>query len=91
MGELERMYNDVVDPARKVKRLTIGFGDLVSQEEAEITLFTDLEAEAAERRLAEAALAVKSRFGKNALVRGRSLRDEATGMERNAQVGGHHA
>lgn len=91
MGELERMYNDVVDPTRKVKRLTIGFGDLVSQEEAEITLFTDLEAEAAERRLAEAALAVKSRFGKNALVRGRSLRDEATGMERNAQVGGHHA
>lgn len=91
MGELERMYNDVVDPARKVKRLTIGFGDLVSQEEAEVTLFTDLEAEAAERRLAEAALAVKSRFGKNALVRGRSLRDEATGMERNAQVGGHHA
>ena len=86
MGELASMYNDVVDPARKVKRLTIGFGDLVSQEEAEVTLFTDLEAEAAERRLAEAALAVKSRFGKNALVRGRSLRDEATGMERNAQV-----
>ena len=28
---------------------------------------------------------------KNALVKGRSLRPEATGRERNDQVGGHHA
>ena len=89
--EIERMYAEAVDPARKVKRITLGLGDLVGEGAAELTLFTDVEAEAAERRLAQATLAVKGRFGKNALVRGRSLRSEATGIERNAQVGGHHA
>ena len=91
MGEIERMYAEVVDPAHKVKRLTLGLGDLVAEGAAELTLFTDVEAEAAEHRLVQATLAVKGRFGKNALVRGRSLRSEATGIERNAQVGGHHA
>lgn len=91
MAEVGRMYAEVVDPARKVKRLTLGLGDLVAEGAAELTLFTDVEAEAAEQRLAQATLAVKGRFGKNALVRGRSLRSEATGIERNAQVGGHHA
>ncbi len=91
MTEVSRMYADSVDPARKVKRLTLGLGDLVNEDAAELTLFTDVEAEAAERRLAQATLEVKGRFGKNALVRGRSLRSEATGIERNAQVGGHHA
>lgn len=41
--------------------------------------------------LTQATIAVKQRFGKNALVRGRSFREEATGRDRNAQVGGHNA
>ena len=36
-------------------------------------------------------LAVKGKFGKNALIRGMSLLDKATARERNEQVGGHHA
>ena len=48
-------------------------------------------AEQAERDLAEAVLAVRGRYGKNALLRGTSYREGATGRERNEQVGGHHA
>lgn len=91
MCEVVRQWRASVDPRRKVKRIVIGLGDLVDEGTAELTLFTDVEAEAAERRLGQATLEVKGRFGKNALVRGRSLRPEATGRERNAQVGGHHA
>ena len=91
MREVVRQWRSSVDPRRKVKRIVIGLGDLVDEGAAELTLFTDVEAEAAERRLGQATLEVKGRFGKNALVRGRSLRPEATGRERNAQVGGHHA
>ena len=50
----------------------------------------DVEAEARERDLQKAIIGVKGRYGKNALVMGRSLRPEATGRERNEQVGGHH-
>lgn len=44
-----------------------------------------------EKRLQEAAIAIKRRFGKNALVKGMNLQEGATGMSRNRQIGGHRA
>ena len=45
----------------------------------------------AERAKQEAVLAIRNKFGKNAIVRGMDLQEGATAMERNAQVGGHKA
>ncbi len=87
----EQLYTESVDPRRPIKRVNIGFGDLLPEELATIDLFTDVEAEAREHDLQRAIIDVKGRYGKNALVMGRSLRPEATGRERNEQVGGHHA
>ena len=53
-------------------------------------LFTDVGALQKERDMQEAVIAVKERFGKNALIKGVSLKDKATARERNRQVGGHH-
>ena len=44
-----------------------------------------------ERRIQEALLTIRGRYGKNSVVRGLNMREGATGMERNAQVGGHKA
>ena len=74
-----------------VKKINIGFGDLLPEEMATCDLFTDMKAEQRERSLQHAIIDVKGRYGKNALVMGRNLRPEATGRERNNQVGGHHA
>lgn len=68
----------------------------------QLDLFTDYEAEAQrqkkeeealdkERRLQAAQLAIKSRFGKNAILRGVSYTEGATAKERNSQIGGHKA
>ena len=68
----------------------------------QLDLFTDYEAEkrqrqqeqesqAKERRMQEAQLAIKSRFGKNALLRGISYTEGATAKNRNQQIGGHKA
>ena len=68
----------------------------------QLDLFTDYEAEAQrqkkeeealdkERRLQAAQLAIKSRFGKNAILRGVSYTEGATAKERNSQIGGHRA
>ncbi len=46
---------------------------------------------AKEKALQKAELEIKKRFGKNAIIRGTSLQEGATGMERNAQIGGHKA
>ena len=48
-------------------------------------------ARARERRLQEAILDVKDRYGKNALMKGMNLQEGATAMERNRQIGGHRA
>ena len=68
----------------------------------QLDLFTDYEAlerkrqkERAtlekERRMQEARLAIKRRYGKNAILRGLNFEEGATARERNQQIGGHKA
>lgn len=74
-----------------IRRINVGFGGVLPEEFATMDLFADVEAEAEERNLQKTVLAVKDRFGKNALLRGTSLKEKATARERNGQIGGHHA
>lgn len=90
MALVDEIWERSVDPARRIRRINVGLGDLVPEELATFDLFSDVEAERREHDLARAVLAVKGRFGKNALVRGISLTDKGTARERNEQVGGHH-
>ena len=77
---------------------------IAAQEAApqQLDLFTDYEAlekqrqeEQAkldkERRMQEAQLKIKERFGKNAILRGLNFEEGATAKERNEQIGGHKA
>ncbi len=91
ISRLEGLYDERVDPARRIRRISIGFGGLMPREYATVDLFTDLGERAREHDLQQAVLAVKRKFGKNALLRGMSLTEKATARERNEQIGGHHA
>ena len=44
-----------------------------------------------ERRIQEALLDIKKKYGKNAILSGGSYLDGATARERNRQIGGHKA
>lgn len=68
----------------------------------QMDLFTDYEALAEkerrdseklakERKIQEALLDIKKRYGKNAILRGLNLAEGATAIERNKQIGGHKA
>lgn len=46
---------------------------------------------AKERKLQEAMLSVKKKYGKNAMLKGMNLQEGAMTMERNKQIGGHKA
>ena len=48
-------------------------------------------AEAREKKVQKAMLAIKKKHGKNAIVKGMNLEEGATAMERNTQVGGNKA
>ena len=71
-------------------------------EPVQLDLFTDYAAEEKkqkeitkrqkkERRIQEARLKIKRRFGKNAILKGLNFEEGATARERNAQIGGHKA
>ena len=91
MGYFDELYARIVDPNRPVKRINLGFGNLLPEEFATVDLFSDVEAQERERSLAKTVLEVKGRYGKNALLKGTSLTKGATARDRNNQVGGHRA
>lgn len=74
----------------------------VAESYEQLNLFTDytaLEKEkeeeearrSKERKLQEAMLTVKKKYGKNAILKGMNLQEGATTLERNRQIGGHKA
>ncbi len=44
-----------------------------------------------ERRIQETTIELKKRFGKNAIIKGMNLKEGATTIDRNRQIGGHKA
>ena len=90
--ELLALFDERVGAGEKIRRVNIALTGLVPEEEAQLSLFgMEDEDGRAERSVAQAASAVRERFGKNALLHGTSLRSEANARERNLQVGGHRA
>ena len=86
------LYDKTMPPNVEVRRLSLGFSGLIPDAAVQPSLFNVSNGKAArERALADVAVAVRTRFGKNALLRGTSLQKEATARERNCQVGGHRA
>lgn len=87
----EELYDETTRRDVPIRRVNIGFGDLRPEEYGTLTLFDDEAAFERERSLQEALVAVRGKFGKNAMLKGMSLREKATARERNEQVGGHRA
>ena len=86
----DKLWDETTRRDVPIRRVGIGFGNVLPEEMATFDLFDDIEAETQERDLQRAVLAVKERFGKNALIKGVSLTEKATARQRNESVGGHH-
>lgn len=44
-----------------------------------------------EKRMQQAVLSIKKKYGKNAILKGMNLQEGATTVDRNGQIGGHRA
>ncbi|MCR5713601.1 MAG: DNA methylase [Bacteroidales bacterium] len=83
--------NHVVDEASLSAQPVPRQLDLFAGEEEEQRLQETQKAREKERRLQETTLAIKRRFGKNALLKGLNFEEGATAVSRNQQIGGHKA
>jgi DNA polymerase V len=77
-------------------------GEIPMKEAEQLDLFTDYAAQEArqdreeaalakERKMQETLLAIKKKYGKNAILKGMNLEEGATAKSRNTQIGGHKA
>lgn len=90
------LYDKTVAREAAIRRVNISFTGILPESQVQPTLFDacDVPSEMRkerERRLADAVVAARGRFGANAVLRGTSLKQEANARERNNQIGGHRA
>lgn len=85
------LYEEQAARDSSIRQLHLCCAQLVSEGSFCKGLFDDTAAEQQEARLQEAISGIKSKYGKNSLLRGISYREKATARERNMQIGGHHA
>ena len=99
------LYDRIVDEKLLIRRMYLTANRVTAEADVpaepameQMDLFADpvqKESEAAElareRKLQEAMLGIKSKYGKNAILKGTTLLDGATAAERNDKIGGHRA
>ena len=104
-GEMLKLYERITDKSLSIRRITVVAAGIIKESEIKLQIkyeqmdmFTDYAAKEREeiavqkeKRRQKAILKIKAKYGKNAIVKGTSLKDGATAMDRNAQIGGHKA
>ena len=83
-------FDAAVDHRLYVRRLGVAAGD-THAEAVQLDLFTDYTALARESRAQRAVLALRRKYGGNAILRGVNFLEGGTARERNNQIGGHRA
>jgi len=99
------LYSRIVDPKLLIRRINLTAARVRSAEHRnetgiQLSIFEDPRQQAEEAevirlerelRQQKAILHIRQKFGKNAILRGMSLEEGATAIERNGQIGGHKA
>lgn len=84
--------NHIVDETTVVKAEAIQQLDLFTDYEAlEKKTAEDEAALARERRMQEAVIRIQKKYGRNSVIKGMNLEEDATTTARNRQIGGHKA
>lgn len=101
MGKTIALYDSIIDSSLWVRRVTIVANHVIRESEKKETnyqqmqLFMEPEADEEkrekERKMQEALIRVKNKYGKNAILKGMNLQEGGTTIERNSQIGGHKA
>lgn len=99
------LFDRIVDKNLLVRRMYIVANHIITEKNAEkeseyvqLDLFSDTKKQEAEENelkkekdMQRAILKIKSKYGKNSIIKGMNLKEGATALERNRQIGGHKA
>ena len=91
MAAVLELFDRIVDPSLLVRRITITANRVSGEDCTQLDLFSTPEELEKEKHLRQALLEIRKKYGKNAVLRGTSLQQGATAIERHGQIGGHRA
>ena len=86
-----RLYDKTTNRFYSIRRLGIGFEDVHDEICEGYSLFVDEKAVDRERTRQQTVLAIRCKYGKNAVLNGVNYLKEGTQWERNSFIGGHKA
>ena len=93
--KMMELFDRIVEPTLQVRRIYVVAAHVVDEKQldgVQLDLFEEpAEDERRERSRQEAILAIRRKFGKNAILKGMNFEEGATARERNQQIGGHKA
>ena len=89
--QVSRLFEEVTVQGVPIRRLGISFDNVMDEGNEGYDLFTDRERLEKEKRAERAAMEIRQRMGKNALLRAMDLEKGATAIERTGMIGGHKA
>ena len=90
LSEFITLYKRTTHLNCPIRRLGISFGSVIDEKYEAYDLFTDYQEIEKERKLQEALINIKGRYGKNAVFKGMDLLEKATTLKRNKLIGGHN-
>lgn len=86
MNYLHRLYT-----GEPIRSISVSLTNLIQDGEEQLSLFDNVERREREMKLAYVMDDIRSKFGKNSILRGVSYCDVSTARERNMLLGGHKA
>ena len=89
LSYVEQLYRRIVRPGAYIRRITLTYTGVMTEDYQQFDLFSNPEETEKDVKAQRAAISIKQRYGKNAILKGMNLEESATTIERNGQIGGH--
>lgn len=86
---VEKLYKKIVDSSLPIRRVNITFNRIIENSNHQFTMFENPDKTKKNTKIQEAIIKIKKQFGKNSVLKGMDLKENATTIERNKQIGGH--
>lgn len=86
---LSSLYEDIVNPNLSIRRVNITCNNVKPEEYLQYPFWMDIEKLEKHRQIQKAVLDIKNKYGKNSVLKGMNLQENAMTIERNKQIGGH--
>ncbi len=84
------LYKKIVNPQYVIRRVCICCNDVESDPGIlQLNMFEDVSRQIRDKTVQETILGIRSRYGKNAILKGMNLEKAGTQRTRNEQIGGH--